>query len=75
MRSSLVYGALNTVQNRYTLCQVASKTTRKFHRPHTRVSETTNEVLGRIATTEPAQVVAEKTAKSKTVAQRQRRAA
>lgn len=72
MRSTLVYGALNTVQNRYALCQVASKTARKFHRPHTRVSETTNEVLDRIAKTESGQVVAE----TKTVvAQRQRRAA
>jgi hypothetical protein len=74
MRSSLVYGALNTVQNRYALCQVASKTTRKFHRPHTRVPETTNEVLGRIAHTESEQVVAPEKA-TKTVAQRQRRAA
>ena len=73
MRSTLVYGALNTVQNRYALCQVASKTTRKFHRPHTRVPETTNEVLGRIAKTESEQVVA--AAKTKTVAQRKRRAA
>ena len=72
MRSTLVYGALNTVQNRYALCQVASKTTRKFHRPHTRVPETTNEVLGRIAKTESEQVVA---AAKTVVAQRQRRAA
>jgi len=49
MRSDLVYSALQTVQNRYQLCQAASKATRKFHRPNTRIQETTNEVLTRIA--------------------------
>ena len=36
MRSDLVYDALHTVQNRYLLCQVAARATRKFHRPNTR---------------------------------------
>jgi hypothetical protein len=49
MRSDLVYDALKTVGNRYMLCQAASKATRKFHRPNTRIQETTNEVLNRIA--------------------------
>jgi hypothetical protein len=31
------------------LCQLASKATRRFHRPNTRIQETMNEVLGRIA--------------------------
>jgi hypothetical protein len=52
MRSDLVFGAVKTVQNRYMLCQVASKATRKFHRPNTRIQETTNEVLERVSSTE-----------------------
>ena len=48
MRSDLIYDALGTVQNRYMLCQVASKATRKFHKPNTRVQETMNEVLTRV---------------------------
>ncbi len=48
MRSDLIYDALGTVQNRYLLCQVASKATRKFHKPNTRVQETMNEVLTRV---------------------------
>jgi hypothetical protein len=47
MRSHLIYGALNPVQNRYMLCQLVSKATRKFHRPNTRVQETMNDVLVR----------------------------
>ncbi len=49
MRSDLIYDALRTVQNRYVLCQVASKATRKFHRPNTRVQDTMNEVFERFA--------------------------
>ena len=49
MRSDLVYDALTTVNNRYLLCQVAAKATRKFHRPATRIQDTTNEVLTRIS--------------------------
>jgi hypothetical protein len=48
MRSDLIYDALSTVQNRYLLCQLASKATRKFHKPNTRVQETMNEVLTRV---------------------------
>ncbi len=48
-RSDTVFEALHTLQNRYMLCQLASKATRKFHRPNTRIQETMNEVLGRIA--------------------------
>jgi len=47
MRSDLIYGALGTVGNRYTLCQLVSKATRKFHKPNTRVQETMNDVLVR----------------------------
>jgi hypothetical protein len=45
MRSDLIYDALDTVRNRYLLCQLISKATRKFHKPNTRVQETMNDVL------------------------------
>jgi hypothetical protein len=51
MRSNLIYGALNPVQNRYMLCQLVSKATRKFHRPATRVQDTMNDVLTRFSRT------------------------
>jgi hypothetical protein len=50
MRSNLIYGAVAPVQNRYMLCQLVSKATRKFHRPATRVQDTMNQVLERFAT-------------------------
>ncbi|MGP8226438.1 MAG: DNA-directed RNA polymerase subunit omega [Terracidiphilus sp.] len=53
MRSDLVFGALSQVSNRYQLCQLASKATRKLHKPNTRLQDTTNEVLGRFQTTNP----------------------
>lgn len=53
MRSDLVFGALSHVSNRYQLCQLASKATRKLHKPNTRVQDTTNEVLGRFQTSNP----------------------
>lgn len=49
MRSEKVFGALHTLQNRYLLCQIASKATRKFHKPNTRIQDTTNDVLQRIS--------------------------
>jgi hypothetical protein len=49
MRSNLIYGAIAPVQNRYMLCQLVSKATRKFHRPATRVQDTMNQVLERFA--------------------------
>ena len=48
MRSDLIYEALDTVNNRYLLCQLISKATRKFHRPTTRVQDTMNDVLVRV---------------------------
>ncbi|HEV8525176.1 MAG TPA: DNA-directed RNA polymerase subunit omega [Terriglobales bacterium] len=60
MRSDLIYDALRTVQNRYMLCQLASKATRKFHKPNTRIQETMNEVLTRVGQARnPAQIVAQ----------------
>ncbi len=53
MRSDLVFGALSHVSNRYQLCQLASKATRKLHKPNTRVQDTANEVLARFHTTSP----------------------
>ena len=47
MRSDLIFGALTHVSNRYELCQLASKATRKLHKPNTRLQDTTNEVLDR----------------------------
>jgi hypothetical protein len=53
MRSDLVFGALSHVSNRYQLCQLASKATRKLHKPNTRLQDTTNEVLGRFQYSNP----------------------
>ncbi len=47
MRSELVFGALTHVSNRYQLCQLASKATRKLHKPNTRVQDTMNDVMVR----------------------------
>ena len=57
MRSDLVFGALSHVSNRYQLCQLASKATRKLHKPNTRLQDTTNEVLVRFHGTNPGSVV------------------
>ena len=60
MRSDLIYAALGPVQNRYTLCQLASKATRKFHRPATRIQETMNNVFTRVAKSPRESVVSER---------------
>jgi hypothetical protein len=59
MRSNKVFEALQTVQNRYMLCQLASKATRRFHKPNTRIQETTNDVLNRISAEDRSRVLAE----------------
>ena len=71
MRSELVFDAVHTLRNRYTLCQLASKATRKFHKPNTRIQDTTNEVLHRIAGSERNDVILE----PEKVSEAQRRAA
>ena len=71
-RNGLVFEALHTLQNRYMLCQLASKATRKFHRPNTRIQETMNQVLDRIASAEQRQAVL---AEPEKVAEAQRKAA
>ncbi|SPE21367.1 conserved hypothetical protein [Candidatus Sulfotelmatomonas gaucii] len=53
MRSDLVFKALSQVNNRYQLCQLASKATRKLHKPNSRLQDTTNEVLLRFETANP----------------------
>nr|WP_245632612.1 DNA-directed RNA polymerase subunit omega [Edaphobacter aggregans] len=45
MRSELIFGAITHVSNRYLLIKLAAKATRKFHRPNTRIQDTTNDVL------------------------------
>lgn len=74
MRSDLIYHALDTVRNRYLLCQTISKATRKFHKPNTRVQETMNEVLVRVGKAQEAESVIEIKSAEK-VAEPQRRAA
>ena len=71
MRSDMVFEALHTLKNRYMLCQLASKATRKFHKPNTRIQETMNEVLQRIASSNRQEVVTE----PESAAEGQRRAA
>lgn len=53
MRSDLIFGALTHVSNRYQLCQLASKATRKLHKPNTRLQDTTNDVLDRFRDSRP----------------------
>ena len=59
MRSDLIFGALTHVNNRYQLCQLASKATRKLHKPNTRLQDTMNDVLDRFHDTVPMRVVDE----------------
>ncbi|MGC2163058.1 MAG: DNA-directed RNA polymerase subunit omega [Silvibacterium sp.] len=59
MRSDLIFGALAHVKNRYQLCQLASKATRKLHKPNTRLQDTTNEVFIRFHSSNPAAFVAQ----------------
>jgi hypothetical protein len=71
MRSDLVFDALHNMKNRYKLCQLASKATRKFHKPNTRIQETMNEVLQRIAGAEQQEMASDQ----QLVAEGRRRAA
>jgi hypothetical protein len=73
MRSDLIYDALDTVNNRYLLCQLVSKATRKFHKPNTRIQDTMNDVLARVGSAGQTEEVI--TAPPETLAEPQRRAA
>lgn len=73
MRSDLIYGALTHISNRYQLCQLASKATRKLHKPNTRLQDTTNEVLVRFQHSNPVghsemSVVSERTSQQRRAA-------
>ena len=67
MRSDLVFGALSQVSNRYQLCQLASKATRKLHKPNTRLQDTANEVFARFHTTNPGAEMTAEASSSQTV--------
>jgi hypothetical protein len=75
MRSDLIYGALTHISNRYQLCQLASKATRKLHKPNTRLQDTTNEVLVRFQHSNPVGSSSEISLAPAEMAQQQRRAA
>jgi hypothetical protein len=75
MRSDLIYGALTHMSNRYQLCQLASKATRKLHKPNTRLQDTTNEVLVRFHQTSPMAPGTAEAAVAKEHVTQQRRAA
>ena len=70
MRSDLVFKALSHVQNRYQLCQLASKATRKLHKPNTRLQDTTNEVLCRFESANPEAEMPEKVSAARPVERR-----
>ncbi len=75
MRSTLIHAALRPVSNRYTLCQLASQATRRFHRPNTRIQDTMNEVLERFGKIEEAERLMRRSANSGKLAQTQAKAA
>ena len=54
MRSDLIFGALTHLENRYELCLLASKATRKLHKPNTRLQDTANDVFERFHSHNPA---------------------
>jgi hypothetical protein len=45
MRSDLVFEAMAHVSGRFLLTKLVSKTTRKLHKPNTRIQDTTNAYL------------------------------
>ena len=65
MRSEKISEALNALQNRFLLCRITSKAVRGFHRPTARIQDTMNEVLDRIAGTEPRNLFAKPDTKRK----------
>ena len=57
MRSELIFGAMTHVSNRYLLTKLASKATRKFHRPNTRIQDTANDVFLHFSRSSPIPVI------------------
>lgn len=53
MRSQLIFGATANVSNRYLLVMLASKATRKLHRPNSRIEDTANDAFARFAGVDP----------------------
>ncbi len=53
MRSELAFGAMTYISNRYLLTMLAARATRKFHRPNTRIQDTTNDVFERFTRGNP----------------------
>ena len=53
MRSDLVFAVMPYVPNRFLLTRLAAQTTRRFHRPNTRIQDTANEVFERFARANP----------------------
>ena len=49
VRSELIFRARETVDNKYRLCQTASKATRRLHIAATNTSDTINDAFSRIA--------------------------
>ena len=49
MRSEMVFAAEHRLPDRYMLCRVLATATRKFHKPATRIEDTTDAMLRRIA--------------------------
>lgn len=54
MRSEMVFAAEHRLPNRYMLCRVLATATRKFHKPATRIEDTTDAMLRRIASADAA---------------------
>jgi hypothetical protein len=55
MRSEIVFDALNT-KNRFILCHEAFKAIRLLHKSNTRIEDTANDALIRLAGAEPQQM-------------------
>ena len=53
MRSELVFGAMTYFSNRYLLTMLRARATRNFHRPNTRIQDTTNDVFERFTRANP----------------------
>lgn len=53
MRSELVFTARSYVSNAFLLTKLVSKATRKLHRPHTRIQDTTDDVFVRCGRANP----------------------
>jgi len=49
MRSEMVFAVQRKLSNRYILCRVLATATRRFHKPATRIEDTTDAVLRHIA--------------------------